>query len=208
MNAAQGHIKGLVKEIGDNGRVRVLLPEYDGLVTDWLPVVQSLTLGARAWAVPRVDTQVIVLPGLGTEDAVVLGAIYSRPDPAPFEDPAVIGVEADDGVAITYDPGASRLMVQSPKAISIVADDITIVAKSTSIESEIDVKGNVRHQGDMEQAGDAKRSGTLDQSGAVTVTGAIAHSGALTTGSATIGGIPFATHKHPAGTPFTGAPVP
>jgi phage baseplate assembly protein gpV len=50
MNSAT-YIKGLIHEAGQNGRVKVLLPEYEDMVTDWLPVVQSLTLGARTWAV-------------------------------------------------------------------------------------------------------------------------------------------------------------
>ena len=77
MAIESAHIKGTVKEVGENGTVKVLLPEYGNMLSDWLPVLQSATLGARTWAVPRLDTQVIVLPGLGTEDAVVLGAIYS-----------------------------------------------------------------------------------------------------------------------------------
>ena len=90
-----GHIKGIVAEIGENATVKVRLPEYDDLITDWLPVAQSLTLGAKCYTVPRVDTQVIVLPGQGIEDAIVIGAIYSKPDPAPFEDAAIIGLVAD-----------------------------------------------------------------------------------------------------------------
>ena len=201
-----GHIKGIVHEVGQNGTVKVLLPEYDGLVTDWLPVVQSLTLGAKTWAVPRKGTQVIVLPGHGLEDAVVLWAIYSQPDPAPFEDSMVIGIEADDGVVITYDPGASALSIKSPKLIDIIATNVVI-------QGDIDITGNITHSGDMEQSGNAKRAGTLEQSGNVTINGNTTQSGnmdqngAITTDSATIGGIKFADHKHPAGTPFTGTPV-
>jgi len=209
MAIESAHIKGIVKEIGTNGRVKVLLPEYDGLITDWLPVVQAATLGARTWAVPRLDTQVVVLPGLGLEDGVVLGAIYSDPDPAPFGDAAVVGIKADDDVVITYDPGASRLTIESPKEIRIVAKNITIVAENTSIKSEVEVKGNVTHEGDMEQSGNAKRTGTLEQTGATTATGDIAHTGAITTTAAVIGGIPFATHKHPtAGLGAPSVPVP
>jgi phage baseplate assembly protein gpV len=38
-----GHVKGIVCEVGENGTVKVRLPEYDDMITDWLPVLQSLT---------------------------------------------------------------------------------------------------------------------------------------------------------------------
>jgi phage baseplate assembly protein V len=178
-----GHIKGIVAELGKGGTVKVRLPEYDDLVTDWLPVVQAATLGARTWAVPRVDTQVIVLPGLGLEDAVVLGAIYSQPDPPKFGDNAVIGMEADDGVELSYDPGASKLTIKAPKLIQIIATDI-------DIRADVKLDGNVAHSGD------------LTQTGSLTVTGA-----ATITDDAAIGAIPsFLAHKHPTAAP--GGPSP
>jgi phage baseplate assembly protein V len=186
------HVKGIAHEVGQNGRIKVLLPEYEDMVTDWLPVVQSLTLGARTWAVPRKDTQVIVLPGYGLEDAVVLGAIYSKPDPAPFDDSNVIGIVADDDVEISYDPGASLLKIQSPKEINIIASNI-------NIKADVDIEGNVTHSGDTEQTGN------------VNLTGNVTQSGILTTDSAIIGGIVFAAHKHPgvmSGPAVTAPPVP
>jgi phage baseplate assembly protein gpV len=58
------HIKGIVDSVGELGRVKVRLPEYEDLITDWLPVVQPLTFNAKMWAVPRKETQVVVLPYL------------------------------------------------------------------------------------------------------------------------------------------------
>jgi phage baseplate assembly protein V len=222
-----GHIKGLVEAVGQNenlGKVKVCFPQLDGMVSDWLPVVQPLTFDAKAWAVPRKDTQVIVLPGEtpgpGLEDAVVLGGIYSKADPPPFEDNAIIGMVADDGVEISYDPGASLLSIHSPKEINIVATDIVIKA-------EIDIEGNITHRGDIEHKGnlthtgdadhkgdlthigDSTQTGTVMHMGNFTQTGNIAQTGSITTLSATIGGIVFATHKHPVpalGTSLT--PVP
>jgi phage baseplate assembly protein V len=190
-----GHIKGIVAEIGENATVKVRLPEYDDLITDWLPVAQSLTLGAKCYSVPRVDTQVIVLPGQGIEDAVVIGAIYSKPDPAPFEDAAIIGLVADDGVEISYDPGKSQLTIKSPKKIDIIATDI-------AIKAEIDIKGNITHSGNLDQTGNAKHSGNLDVGGNATVGGTAVVTGPSTlTGGAVIAGIDFTTHKHTSASP-------
>jgi phage baseplate assembly protein V len=209
-----GHIKGLVAEIGECGRVKVRLPEYDDLITDWLPVVQAATLGARTWAVPRLDTQVVVLPGTGLEDAVVLGGIYSQPDPPPFEDAAVIGVTADDDVSISYDPGTSLLTITAPQLIKIVATNI-------EIEAEVKVDGGVTHTGKLTHSGESESDGPITLSGDLTQTGAYALTGDITqTGNleqtgqtkitldAIIGplSIPFTTHKHPTAAP--GEPSP
>jgi len=198
-----GHIKGLVTEVGKDGRVKVKLPEYDDLITDWLPVVQSLTLGARAWAMPRVDTQVVVMLGQGLEDAVVLGAIYSQPDPPSFDDTAIIGMTADDGVVISYDPGASKLTIESPKLIKITATNIDITA-------DIAIKGNIDHKGDVKHQGNTEQTGNHSETGDVTLTGAINQTGTLTTTSAIIGGIVFGAHKHigvMSGSATSGTPV-
>jgi phage baseplate assembly protein V len=103
------HIKGIVTEVGENARVKVRLPEFDDTVTDWLPVAQCLTFDAKCYAVPRVNTQVIILPGTGLEDAVVVGAIYSKPDPAPFDDAAIIGM-------VAREPWSGRLWKSLPHA--------------------------------------------------------------------------------------------
>jgi phage baseplate assembly protein V len=195
-----GHIKGIVAEIGDMGRVRVRLPEYDDLITDWLPVVQSATLGARTWAVPRVDTQVVVLAGLGLEDAVVLGAIYSQPDPPPFGDSAVIGMTADDDVSISYDPGASLLTITAPKLIKIIADDIDIEANikltgdrdikgNLVLEGDQDIKGNLTLEGDQDVTGATTQTGDVTLTGNITQTGNLDQVGAITSPSATIAAI-------------------
>jgi phage baseplate assembly protein V len=189
-----GHIKGIVRETGENGRVRVTLPEYDGLVTDWLPVVQGLTFGTKTWTVPRIDTQVIVLLGFGLEDAVVIGAVYSQADKAPFDDAAIIGMTADDGTEISYDPGSGKLTIQSPRLIKIVAAGIEIQS-DISIKGETDIQGGIKHNGDLEQSGNYK------------LTGGLKHSGTLTTDKAVIGGIDFGAHKHmgvQSGPGFTG----
>ena len=94
-----GHVKGLVAEIGEGeylGKVKVRFPQLDGLVSDWLAVLQSLTLDAKTWGMPRKDTQVIVMPGESPmfEDAVVMGAIYSKADKPPLSDVKIIGMVA------------------------------------------------------------------------------------------------------------------
>ena len=185
-----GHVKGIVESVGKGvnqgageslGKVKVRLPEYDNLVTDWLPVLQGATLGAKCHIVPRAGTQVIVLPGQGLEDALVIGSIFSQPNPSPFggrgKEEAMIGMVADDGTEISYDPGKSILCIKSPKEINITATKFNLVG-------DMDIKGDIRHSGDSDQTGKAR------------LTGDMKHVGDLETNKAVIGGINFATHRH------------
>ena len=204
-----GTIKGVVAEVGEGeflGKVKVRFPHFDGLVSDWLAVLQTLTLGANTWLVPRVDTQVIVAPGESPrfEDAVVLGAIYSKADRPPFSDVAILGMVADDGVEISYDPGKSLLTIRAPKKIDIIATNI-------NIKADIGIQGDITHQGDQDHTGDVTHTGNQDHTGNVTQTGNLDQTGAITTLSATIGGIVFATHKHSGvmgGPAVSGLPTP
>jgi len=176
-------LKGIVSEVGSGGRVKVRLPDYDDLITDWMPVLQTLTLGGRTWSVPRKDTQVVMLCGHGLEDAVVIGSLYSKPDPSPFESKVVIGMVADDGVTISYDPAASLLKIQSPQEINIIATNI-------NIQADIDVKGDITHTGDQDH------TGALDHTGAVTHTGNTTQTGTLINTATISTGISLTTHVH------------
>ena len=190
-----GHVKGIVHEVGENATVKVRLPNHADVITDWLPVAQSVSLDAKSYVVPRKGTQVIVIPGNDIDDAVVICSIYSKPDPAPFEDAAIIGMVADDGVEISYDPGASLLKIQSPKEINIIATNIKIKA-DIDIQGDIKHKGDQNHTGDVTHQGDVTQTGNQDHTGNVTQIGNLDQAGAITTASATIGGIVFAAHKH------------
>jgi len=179
-------LKGIVSEVGAEGRIKVRLPEYDDLITNWVPVLQTLTLGARTWSVPRKDTQVVMLCGHGMEDAVVIGSLYSKPDPAPFKDAKVIGMVADDGVTISYDPSASLLKIQSPREINIIATQI-------NIQADINAQGNIVHQGKQTHTGDTTQTGTLTNTQTIS------------------SGIGLTTHKHggvAGGVSTTSTPVP
>jgi phage baseplate assembly protein V len=228
----KGHLRGLVAEVGSGenlGKVRVLFPHHDDLVSGWLPVLQALTFNAKTVALPRKDTQVVVIPGesLRLDDAVVLGSLFSRPDPAPYKDAKIIGIMADDGTEIIYDPGKSTLTIQSPTAINITATKTTIIG-------DIDIEGNIKHKGNTEHTGNVTQTGNLTQTGSITtnsiacggtvnigsggitmqgavsLTGSLTASGSVSVASATIGGIAFATHKHPgvmSGAAMTGGPA-
>jgi len=211
-----GHYKGLVEKVGveeNLGKVKVRFPHLDGLVSDWLPVVQPLNLGANAWAVPRKDTQVIVVPGesphAGLEDAVVIGGIYSKVDKPPFDDTQtkVIGLVADDGVEISYDPTASKLTVKAPKEVYVEATDVNVKAENVNVKcdkADVEATTSLKVKAgkiDMEAVGafslkaatiDMKCAGALTQTAAsvtvtaptVSVAGNVTVAGNITAGGA------------------------
>lgn len=162
-----GHYKGVVEEVGTRARVKVRIPELDNLVTDWIPVGQALTLGARTYGVYRQGTQVAVIPGQGLEDAYVSHALYSQADPAPWEDPQLLGMEADDGTQFLYDPGTSALTIKSPKLIEIEVEKFKLTG-------DMEITGNTKQLGNVEQIG------TWKLTGAGTITGGLALGGGMT----------------------------
>jgi len=189
----------ILRSVGEemHDSVKARLPEYNDFVTDWLPVAQCLTYDAKCYTVPRVNTQVIVLPGQGLEDAVVIGAIYSKPDPAPFESKVIVGMVADDGVEISYDPDSGLLKIQSPKEINIIATDI-------KIKAEIDIQGNITHKGNVDQTGNVTQTGDINQTGNATHSGNVVIGGnanvtgmSTLLGDAVIASVIFSAHKHP-----------
>lgn len=153
-------LKGLVTEVdGAAAAVKVRIPEYD-VETDWLPVLQAVTLGAMAFLLPRVGSQVVVAPGLGLDDAVILGCLYSQVDPPPATSAAILALKADDGTLLQYDPGAHELRIEGPHLLKVTVQ-------------RGEISGDLKLTGDLEIQGDVKLTGKLDQTGDLEVTGKI-----------------------------------
>jgi phage baseplate assembly protein V len=133
--------RGLVKEVDPKGLVKVSLPDEDGLTTDWLPVAVPFALGARAYWLPRVGSQVVLLLDENAEDGVVLGALYSKADPAPVQQERLLYIETEDGTKISVDPDASLVTVDTPgKILAKAGGTITAQAQgNVSVSSQADV---------------------------------------------------------------------
>jgi len=102
--------RGLVRAVDPARAVaKVHLPDEDGLVSDWLPICVPFAMGTRAYWIPKVGSQVVVLLDEHGEDGVIMGAIYSEQDapPASSADQAVISWA--DGTAVKYDEAAQEL---------------------------------------------------------------------------------------------------
>jgi len=103
-------------------RVRVGLADQDGMQSYWLAVVQGHTLRDKVYSLPDVDEFVAFLLDAQAEEGVVLGAIYSDPDPTPSEDGEIRMIRFEDGTVVQYDRTASRLMIDCVGDVVIRSD--------------------------------------------------------------------------------------
>lgn len=110
-------------------KVRVKFPDEDGIVSDWLPVCVPFALGAKAYWLPRVNSQVVALMDEHGEDGIVMGAIYSTVDAPPANSARVLHIVTEDGTKIQVDPDASTVTVDTPgKIIATAGGDIDATA--------------------------------------------------------------------------------
>ncbi len=97
-------------------RVRVRFPGDDGLVSWWLQVVQHKTGQDRFYALPDPGEHVACLMDDGNENGVVVGAIYSDPEPPPADDADLALMLFKDDARIAYDRAAHELAIELPAA--------------------------------------------------------------------------------------------
>jgi len=141
------HLKGIVEDVNGGGFVKVRLPEH-GVVTDWLPVLQSLASGAWDMALPRKGSQVALLPGLDLDDAVVLGCLPSTVDVPPVTDPMIRFLQFEDGTQIQYDPTAHVLTIQGPRTVTVTCTTFNLNGKLV-LQGDLAATGNIQATGNV-----------------------------------------------------------
>ena len=160
--------RGLVTDLDPaTCRVRLQLPDADGVLTDWLPVVVPFSMGARAFWMPRVGSQVVALLDENLEDGAVVGAIYSSADSPTQTDPSVFAVEFEDGTLLSYDPTAQAL-----RAVVMGSVDVQAMGKvriQTMDALELVACGPVTIQALDDCAVKASGALTVEAYGALTV---------------------------------------
>jgi len=119
--------KGLVSSVNrENCTVKVYFPDWDEKVSFDLPVMQKNTLNTKYYWMPEPNEQVIcAFFANGTEEGVVLGAIYSEVDKVPSEflvSDDCDGVLFSDGTLIRYDATNHILLIDVKGEIEIKAD--------------------------------------------------------------------------------------
>lgn len=144
--------------------------------------------------------------------------LTSRPKPGAEAIAVAIGANRNHAVIIAVDDRRYRLTGLAEGEVALYDDlgskvhlkrggEVHVVA-STKVRSEsplTECTGNLKVDGNAQIAGNLTVGGTLSVTGASTFTALAAFNG-----GATIGGIPFGTHKHPGvtvGPGQTGVPV-
>lgn len=229
--------RGLVTAVdAANAKVRVQFPDSDGLISNWLAVVVPFALGAKAFWVPRLNSQVIVLVDENLEDGVVLGAVYSKADPVPSAPALALHAEFEDGTILEYDPTGHALTANVQGTVAITATgnvslqtsaDVNVTAtghvNATCATSTIQASSTITLQAPIVSCTAILQvAGVLQANGGISTTsggavpnglhigGTVQSDTGLTAPDATLGGKGFLAHKHggvTTGAGQTGTPV-
>lgn len=163
-------------------RVRVRLPDLE-LDSAWLPLLQNGSKGNRHFRMIDVGEQVAVLLDRRAEDGVVLGSIYSEPDPAPVSSGDKEHVVFADGTTVEYDRSTQTLAVNAAGTINLTAAaPITLTAPQVTVDGLLAytqgltgtggattavITGNMKIIGKLEIDGDLEVDGDIGASGDV-----------------------------------------
>ena len=192
------------------GTARIKLPDGEGLVSMPLRVCQRRTLKDQAQELPDVGEHVACLfTGQGFEQGLILGAVFSEPDPSPGRPPHVDYRIYEDGTEIEYDREEHKLTANVKGSADVQADkDVNLRSKTvltlqgdnqinlatptlmiggldggscdTTMTADIKHRGEYEHRGDYIQTGDHQQTGSHNLSGDVKAGGSVIDSGGNT----------------------------
>jgi phage baseplate assembly protein V len=128
--------RGIVVAVDEKtARVRVQMPDLDGIVSNWLPVLHHKTHQDKAYWMPDIGEYVIVAFDEEGEhsDGYVLGAIYNEADKPPTASKDKYFVRFNDGTEIEYDRQQHNLRISVKGNITIEATG-NVVIKGSRID--------------------------------------------------------------------------
>ncbi len=128
--------RGIVVAVDEKtARVRVQMPDLDGIVSNWLPVLNHKTHNDKSYWMPDIGEYVIVAFDEEGEhsDGYVLGAIYNEADKPPVISKDKYFVRFSDGTEIEYDRKSHNLRISVNGNITIEATE-NIVIKGSRID--------------------------------------------------------------------------
>jgi len=112
---------GIVAEQDNvNGRVRVLFPEREQMLSYWLPIALRGTTADRDWWLPDVNEPVVCLMDENDEDGVVLGSLYTLENlPTSGLSSDVRRIDMQDEAQFEYDRHGHALTMNLPTGATI-----------------------------------------------------------------------------------------
>lgn len=152
-------------------KVRVQFSDNDGMVSDWLPVMQKKSLRDKAYWMPDLGEHVVCLMDENEEFGVVLGAIYSDADATPVSSQDKYHVAFDDGTTIEYDRAAHKLKADVKGNVELIASGTltgTITGETTLTTPTLTINANVVINGMLTQ-GNGSAGGGAQMFGPVEV---------------------------------------
>lgn len=179
-------------------RVRVQFQDADGMISDWLPVMQHKTLKDKFYFLPDLGEHVVCMMDENDEAGVVLGAIYSAADTPPANSPDLYHVTFSDGTVIEYDRSAHKLTADVKGSVELNAtgtitsdsQGLTTIKASAGIVLQAPSINMASYSGG---AGSGIINGTLRVTGDITGESEVRDSVRTMSGDRTI----FNGHTHP-----------
>lgn len=159
---------GIVTEVdATKARVKVTLPGFENLPTDWLTCITRRTLGVRTSFNYKVNEKVLCLflPFGDMSTGFVLGSFYDDKNLPAQTNPDVFSIEWEDGTVLSYDQGSSTGSLKikgGTPALTVSPDGVTIEAKTNII-------GATSITGTLSVSDAVKLLSALDVTGAVTL---------------------------------------
>lgn len=137
----------------DQARVRVKLPDCDGMESKALPVLFPKTHKNKSYDLPDVGEQVLCLfLPTGLEQGFVLGASYSEADPVPVQDRNKTHYAWPDGTKMEYDRADHTLTINISGPVKISGEHLefsgpAVFTDSVSVARDITAGGTVMDAG-------------------------------------------------------------
>ncbi|KEQ22303.1 phage baseplate assembly protein V [Paenibacillus tyrfis] len=124
----------------DRCAVRVVFPDRDDLVSDFLPVVVL----PGEYVLPKVNDRVLCLfLGNGLETGFCLGSFYFNASPPPTTAPEKRGTWYRDGSYIDFDEASGTLAVHAKGKVIIKAASGLEIAGDVHISGNLTVDGSI-----------------------------------------------------------------
>lgn len=112
------------------GYAKVWFEEDDGIVTDWLPILQRITLKDKESWLLNVNEHVVCLMSERLEEGVVLGAIYSNVDmPDSAATSSKFRTLFEDGAVVEYDKSTHKFKLLDSEGNSL-KDILTLIVQA------------------------------------------------------------------------------